>query len=289
MHAYLENAVSGTRHELEDFCVIGRGKSAHLKMNHSGVSREHATVRRQGGDYLITDLGSSNGTYVNGLPVSLNGTALRSGDELHIGSEVFVFQNPAAPRNQMEKDSTIMTVVFPAQRKTERVTLLVADIKEYSKLSEQIGTVELSDRVSRWCDECRCLFQAHGGMVEKFIGDCVFGWWRGADVPVRAKALAAARQLSAPVDANVGLACGVGLHIGEVAISRTGQNQFTLLGSDVNLAFRIEALTRKFHVSILASAQFVDGMSDASDGFKSHGSTQIKGFDEAVEVFSVRE
>jgi adenylate cyclase len=289
MQAYLENSANGLRHELADFCVIGRGKSAHLRLNHGGVSREHASIRRQGNDFLITDLGSSNGTYVNGLPVSLSGTALHTGDEINVGTEVFVFNNPnSLPRDNL-RDSTIMTIISPAMRKTERVTLLVGDIKGYTQLSELISPMELSERVSRWCDHCRILFQAHGGMVEKFIGDCVFAWWRGADIKVRAKALAAAKELANATHGDDALACCVGLHIGEVALSRTGPNQFTLLGADVNLTFRIEALTRNLQVPILASAQFVNGMNPAHHSFKSHGCTRIKGLDIPVEVFSLVE
>ncbi len=287
MQVYLENAATGLRHELGDFCVLGRGKSAHLRLDHGGVSREHASIRRQGKDYLLTDLGSSNGTYVNGLPVSLNGRMLRTGDEIQVGTERFLFENSDHPREHPDKDSTIMTILSPAMKQMERVTLLVGDIKGYTKLSEKISAMELSERVSVWCDRCRAVIQAHGGMVEKFIGDCVFAWWRGEDHKIRAHALAAARELSGPPSTADGLTCGVGLHVGEVALSRTGPNQFTLLGSEVNLVFRIESLTRTLEVPILASAQFVEGMEDSQGRFKGHGARECKGIELPVVVFSL--
>jgi adenylate cyclase len=287
MQVYLENAVTGLRHELGDFCVLGRGKSANLKLDHGGVSREHASIRRQGQDYLLTDLGSSNGTYVNGLPVAMNGRMLRSGDEIQVGTERFRFENSEHPREITETDSTIVTIISPAMKKTERVTLLVGDIKGYTKLSAEIGPMELSERVSVWCDRCRAVIQGHGGMVEKFIGDCVFAWWRGSDLEVRTHALAVARELSGPPGTPDGLCCGVGLHVGEVALSRTGHNQYTLLGSEVNLAFRIESLTRDLKVPVLASVQFVAGMKDLATHFRSHGARECKGIELPVEVFSL--
>jgi adenylate cyclase len=216
--------------------------------------------------------------------VSLNGIALQTGDEIHVGNEVFIFMNPNKAR--ANASDTLITIITPAVQKMERVTLLVGDIKGYTALSELVSPLELSKRVSVWCDHCRTLIQAQGGRVEKFIGDCVFAWWRGVEPEVRAKALDVACQLAQGSHGDEGIACCVGLHIGQAAFSRTGHNQFTLLGPDVNLTFRIESLTRKFDVPILASAQFVQGMDPAEHPFHSHGSTQIKGIDQAIEVFS---
>ena len=50
----------------EGSSVIGRGQHADLRIAEEGVSRRHACVRREGGAVLVDDLGSVNGTYVNG-------------------------------------------------------------------------------------------------------------------------------------------------------------------------------------------------------------------------------
>src|SRR6266850_1443559 len=59
--------------------VIGRGTECELKLTHASVSRRHATLRIDDGIVRIADLGSHNGTRVNGEPVA-ESRALASGD-----------------------------------------------------------------------------------------------------------------------------------------------------------------------------------------------------------------
>jgi pSer/pThr/pTyr-binding forkhead associated (FHA) protein len=54
------------------------------------VSRQHARIRREGEIYLVEDLGSSNGTHVDGIPVL--SCVLRDGDTLQLGQNLFLFE-----------------------------------------------------------------------------------------------------------------------------------------------------------------------------------------------------
>ncbi|MCS7030303.1 MAG: FHA domain-containing protein [Gloeomargarita sp. SKYG116] len=69
--------------------AIGRDPSNDLVIQHPTVSRFHARVERQDGSFVITDLGSTNGTYVNGKPIT-HPFVLRTGDTIRIGSHVLV-------------------------------------------------------------------------------------------------------------------------------------------------------------------------------------------------------
>jgi transcriptional regulator with PAS, ATPase and Fis domain len=69
-----------------DATVIGRDTTADIVLPVSAVSRRHVEVRREGSDYVARDLGSRNGTLVNGHPVSE--TALEPLDELRIGDAI---------------------------------------------------------------------------------------------------------------------------------------------------------------------------------------------------------
>src|SRR5215210_9398720 len=69
--------------------VIGRGQECQLKLTHASVSRRHATIRVDDGQLRIADLGSHNGTRVNGEPVS-ESHALASGDVAMVGDVVLV-------------------------------------------------------------------------------------------------------------------------------------------------------------------------------------------------------
>ena len=68
----------------EDRTVVGRGTKVTLRLNDEGVSREHCAFLRDGGKILVTDLGSTNGTYVNGIKIDRK--ELSDGDKIMVGS-----------------------------------------------------------------------------------------------------------------------------------------------------------------------------------------------------------
>lgn len=65
--------------------VIGRHKSCDLAIRHEDISRRHAEVSREGDDYLLRDLGSTNGTFVNGQEIA-ESHRLEPGDHIELGS-----------------------------------------------------------------------------------------------------------------------------------------------------------------------------------------------------------
>ena len=70
--------------------VIGRLPECGVVLSDPNVSRRHAELRRAGDSVLVTDLGSTNGTRVNGSPVREH--YLTSGDEISVGSTTLVFE-----------------------------------------------------------------------------------------------------------------------------------------------------------------------------------------------------
>ena len=85
----------GTRHELTTGRnVIGRGTEADIRLPDTGVSRKHVDVVLDGGTATVEDLGSTNGTLVNGRRVSRQ--ALSDGDVIRIGHSVLVYRQDGA-------------------------------------------------------------------------------------------------------------------------------------------------------------------------------------------------
>jgi hypothetical protein len=70
--------------------IIGRGHDADLRLSDPGVSRHHAQVELRSGEVWLEDLGSTNGTTLDGAPVTVP-TALTSGQRIAVGSSVLLF------------------------------------------------------------------------------------------------------------------------------------------------------------------------------------------------------
>ena len=84
----------GAEHRLADGLTIGRA-GADVKLSDPDVSRSHAVVRLHGGSVAIEDVGSTNGTFVNGSRVD-GVTELRDGDVVRFGSVEWQLKLPAA-------------------------------------------------------------------------------------------------------------------------------------------------------------------------------------------------
>ena len=69
--------------------MIGRGTSNAVQLHDTEVSREHAELRRRGDVFIVHDLGSSNGTFVNGRPIKEQ--ELASGDQLQLGRTMLLY------------------------------------------------------------------------------------------------------------------------------------------------------------------------------------------------------
>ena len=90
VHIYPTDTAMGTRHLLElERIVLGRGDDCDITVTDDSVSRRHTRFVLEGGNYLATDVGSTNGTFVNDKPA--NQTPLADGDYLRVGNCIFRF------------------------------------------------------------------------------------------------------------------------------------------------------------------------------------------------------
>jgi predicted component of type VI protein secretion system len=85
--------ISGIAHDLaEDFITIGRGRDNTIIINHPSVSTRHAQLQRDGEIYRLKDFNSTNGTRVNGIPVTES--ILRAGDLIQFGAAEARYESP---------------------------------------------------------------------------------------------------------------------------------------------------------------------------------------------------
>src|SRR5271166_546726 len=92
--------------------AIGSHPKNDVVVDDTTVSRRHATITRKAGGFELADLGSTNGTFVNGVRVN-RPVALKPGDEIKFGSVRFAFGPMAVPR-RLGRGIAILTAMFIA-------------------------------------------------------------------------------------------------------------------------------------------------------------------------------
>ena len=199
MSAWIEKS-DGSRVAIETNCYFGRAHANTVQLQSPGASRRHAHLHAQraegGTEYWIADLGSTNGTLRNGKRVTIP-CRLKDGDVITIMDEGFVFRTAEEAAN-----ASLETTAPPTElvRASQQCWLLMVDIKRYTNLSRQLDTDTLSLKVGTWLRQCRDAIEGAGGVVDKFLGDAIFAYWKHSpEAPDQvAGALAAAAPVTAP-------------------------------------------------------------------------------------------
>jgi len=114
----------------KDTVTIGRDADCDISIDNVAVSRKHATIERSEGDYVLADLQSGNGTFVNGEKIMTH--ALLDGDSFLIGKYALTFENLDAVKGGLEAS------VGAAGGSTEDKTFRL-DRKELEKLMGKAG------------------------------------------------------------------------------------------------------------------------------------------------------
>lgn len=180
------------------------------------------------------------------------------------------------------------------------VTLLFSDIRGFTTLSETRSPEEVIALLNRYFSlQVDVVFQ-HSGSLDKFIGDCIMGIWGAPlDDPDHARhAVACALDMADTLQAfkrelgaeHTDFDVGIGLHSGPAVVGLMGSQkrlEYTAIGDTVNLASRIEGLTKDAKRRILVSKDTMERCADAFD-FVSCGSYPVKGRAQPVELFEPR-
>ena len=194
---------------------------------------------------------------------------------------------------------------------TKEVTILFADVRGYSSLSEHVEPTELIDLLNRYLAKVSRQILDQHGMINEFEGDGILAVF-GAPLELQHHAehateaalrmLEAVKQLNQEWQAdgthkkwqNAGikdLAIRIGLHSGKVVAGNIGTEarmKYAVIGDTVNTASRIEALNKILDTSLLLSRPTFERLNPQRQ-MAAHplGSHQLKGKAEPVEVFTL--
>lgn len=178
----------------------------------------------------------------------------------------------------------------------EVMTVLFADIRGFTKLAETLSPSETFAFINDYLSHAGPVIRAHGGFIDKYIGDGMLALFPdSAD-----HALDAAIELHQTVRRlnesrarllQVPIAIGVGLHRGNVMLGTIGEEkryETTVIADAVNIASRLEGLTKEFGANIVASAEVVGALVNRpAFRLRPFFPVHVRGASRAVEVFEV--
>jgi adenylate cyclase len=180
-------------------------------------------------------------------------------------------------------------------------TILFSDLIGFTTLSEKADPEALVSQLNEYLSRMTSVVFRNGGTLDKFIGDAIMAVWgnvRSCGMAQDTKdcvraALAMRRELRQlnqrwREEGRMGLGMGIGINQGEVIVGNIGSHERmdpTVIGDSVNLASRLEGLTRIYGVDILVGASAAELARDEVH-IRSVARVQVKGKSKPVDIFT---
>ncbi len=229
----------GHRVPLQGRCFIGRSPPCQVVLPDARVSRQHALVQAQDEtEFWLIDLGSANGTYLNGRRVS-QPCRLSEGDKIGVASFALTFHGPKPALSSGAPSAAGEATIYEIRSLT--CWLLVADIEDSTQLLRKLPAEEAPRVTGRWLMACRKLLDEYEGTINKYLGDGFLAYWpAGTDsAACVARALLALKKLQQQGEPLF----RVVVHYGKVSAGgAASMGEESLGGNEVNFVFRMEKL-----------------------------------------------
>ena len=180
-------------------------------------------------------------------------------------------------------------------------TVLFSDLIGFTTLSEKADPEALVSQLNEYLSRMTSVVFSNGGTLDKFIGDAIMAVWGNVrsfgmaqDAKNCARAALAMRCELKKLnqkwreEGRMGLGMGIGINQGEVVVGNIGSHERmdpTVIGDSVNLASRLEGLTRIYGVDILVGASAAELTRDEVH-LRSVARVQVKGKSKPVDVFT---
>jgi len=186
---------------------------------------------------------------------------------------------------------------FSMEGESRELTVLFSDVRNFTSVSERLPPRELSALMNAYLTPMTAVIHERHGTIDKYIGDAIMAFW-GAPLPnprhARDGVAAALGMQKAMVALSKGfvqrgwppLAIGIGVNTGAMNVGDMGsafRKAYTVLGDAVNLAARLEGLTKMYKVGILCGEATKAAAPDFR--WREVDWVRVKGRDQAVGIF----
>ncbi len=174
---------------------------------------------------------------------------------------------------------------FDGERR--EMSILFSDIRGFTSFSETMTPEELTKLLNGYLSAMTPAILEEKGTIDKFIGDAIMAFWNAPlfvedhtthAVKAGLRMEHALRLFNTKHKSN--LAVGIGIHFGNVIVGNVGSEErvnYTILGDAVNLASRVEGLTKKYGVGLLVTEEAKERVHDANIIFRKLDIITVKG------------
>ena len=193
---------------------------------------------------------------------------------------------------------------YGMQARAQELTVMFCDLIGFTAIAEAMEPTDLQQHLNEIFSSLGAVISQHYGTIDKYMGDCVMAFW-GAPVPTAEhaqQAVEAALGMAAAIDRMAAerralglpvLTAGIGLNTGVVAVGNMGSDvrrAYTVIGDAVNLASRLEGITRPLGVNIIVSEDTHAQVHALPAGclWQELGSVRVKGRSRPVVIYTVR-
>jgi class 3 adenylate cyclase len=165
----------------------------------------------------------------------------------------------------------------------EDMAVLFSDIRSFTTLSERMSPQETFDFLNAYLGEVGPIVREHGGFIDKYIGDAIMALFPSSDDAVVDTAIAMQKR-AAP------LAIGIGVNRGPLMLGTIGERkrfETTVIADAVNVASRIESLTKTLGVKILVSGHIAANLDGSRYHLRELCAVQVKGTTRPTVLYEV--
>ncbi len=185
--------------------------------------------------------------------------------------------------SELMKSSTSLR--FDGEKR--EMSILFSDIRGFTSFSETMTPEELTKLLNAYLSAMTPAILEEKGTIDKFIGDAIMAFWNAplyvenhTTHAVRAglRMEKALKNFNEKHKSN--LAVGIGIHFGNVVVGNVGSEErvnYTILGDAVNLASRVEGLTKKYGVGLLVTEEAKEKVNDKNIIFRKLDVITVKG------------